>query len=76
VQRRAERYLRSFESIWGLQDHLLSEADRRQIPIVLNEDKDRAVEAILARVIDTLLVGFRASPRAVFGNQDAPRRRG
>lgn len=75
VQRRAERYLRSFESIWGLQEFLLSEADRQQIPIVENEDKDRAVQAVLTRVVDTLMIGFRATPRHVFGSPDAPRKR-
>jgi 2-phosphoglycerate kinase len=75
VQRRAERYLQSFDAIWRLQEYLLSEADRQQIPIVVNEDKDRAVQAILSRVIDTLAQGFRASPRAVFGTPDAPRKR-
>ena len=75
VQRRAERYLRSFESIWGLQEFLLSGADRQQIPIIVNEDKDRAVQAILARVVDTLMIGFRATPRHVFGSPEAPRKR-
>jgi 2-phosphoglycerate kinase len=75
VQRRAERYLQSFDAIWRLQEYLLSEADRQQIPIVVNEDKDRAVQAILSRVIDTLAQGFRSSPRTVFGTPDAPRKR-
>lgn len=75
VQRRAERYLQSFDAIWRLQEYLLSEADRQQIAIVVNEDKDRAVQAILGRVIDTLAHGFRSSPRAVFGSPEPPRKR-
>jgi 2-phosphoglycerate kinase len=75
VQRRAERYLQSFEAIWRLQEFLLSEADRQQVPIVVNEDKDRAVQAILDRVVDTLAKDFRSSPRDVFSTSEAARRR-
>ena len=75
VQRRAERYLQSFDAIWRLQEYLLSEADHEQVPIIVNEDKDRTVQAILDRVVDTLATGFRGSPRNVFSTSESQRRR-
>jgi len=67
-QRRSERYLASFEAIWGLQDYLLSEADRHGMTIVVNDDKDRAVREVLNRVIETLAAEFKGTPRQVFGH--------
>jgi 2-phosphoglycerate kinase len=75
VQRRAERYLHGFQAIWGLQEYLLSEADRLGVPIVVNEDKDRTVRAVLDRVIDILSAGFRGTPRTVFSGVEPERKR-
>lgn len=72
-QRRSERYLASFDAIWGLQAYLLSEADRQGMAIVVNDDKDRAVSEVLNRVIASLTTGFKASPRQVFGHPDEER---
>jgi 2-phosphoglycerate kinase len=67
LQRRAERYLQSFDAIWRLQEYLLSEADRQGVSIVVNEDRDGAVREVLARVVDELAKRFKGSPRTVFG---------
>lgn len=72
-QRRSERYLRSFDAIWQLQDYLLSEADRRQTAIVVNDDREQAVREALVRVIDVLAARFRGTPRQVFGHPEAAR---
>jgi 2-phosphoglycerate kinase len=74
-QRRSERYLRSFDAIWALQEHLLSEADRRGMGIVVNDDKERAVRDVLTRIVDTLSAGFRGTPRQVFFPAEARRKR-
>lgn len=66
-QRRAERYLESFDEIWGLQSYLLSEADRVNIPIVSNEDRDKVFREIMRITINTLAENFDNTPEAVFG---------
>jgi 2-phosphoglycerate kinase len=66
-QRRAERYLKHFEEIWRLQSFLLSEADRANIPIVDNNDRDRVFREIMRITIEILARDFKSSPRAVFG---------
>lgn len=66
-QRRARRYLREFESIWRLQSFLLSEADRCEVPIVSNLDKEKASQEVVNAVIDRLGNVFRGSPQDVFG---------
>ncbi|MDJ0740034.1 MAG: hypothetical protein QNJ91_09970 [Gammaproteobacteria bacterium] len=53
-QRRSQRYLKSFESIWQLQSHLLSEADKENIPIVVNDEREGAINEILRIIGDTL----------------------
>ena len=40
--RRADRYLEHFDSIWRLQSYLLSEADRLQTPIIINDNKEQS----------------------------------
>lgn len=52
--RRARRYLDHFDDLWRLQSFLLSEADRAGIPIVTNDDKDRTLQHVLARVVDAI----------------------
>ncbi|MGF1612815.1 MAG: hypothetical protein ACFCVA_02600 [Gammaproteobacteria bacterium] len=64
--RRSERYLEHFDAIWDLQTFLLSEADRAGIPIVANDNEEKAVGQIMALVIDALAKGFSATPREVF----------
>jgi 2-phosphoglycerate kinase len=65
-QRRAERYLKHFEEIWHLQSYLLSEADRADIPIVVNNDRDKVFREIMRITIDRLSQDFDSTPQAVF----------
>ena len=65
-QRRASRYLNHFDEIWRLQSYLLSEADRANKPIVINDDRDKVFREIMRITIETLAEDFTASPQAVF----------
>lgn len=67
-QRRAKRYLNKFESIWALQSFLLSEADRCDVPIITNQDKDRAVMQIVLHVNQELSRHFSGTPALAFGD--------
>jgi 2-phosphoglycerate kinase len=66
-QRRAKRYLNKFESIWTLQSFLLSEADRCEVPIITNQDKDRAILQIILHVNQELSRHFSGTPADAFG---------
>ena len=65
-QRRAERYLENFDSIWGLQTYLLSEADRGQIPIIVNHDRQQVIRDIMTVIVNALLTKLTAKPLEVF----------
>jgi 2-phosphoglycerate kinase len=52
--RRAERYLNSFDAIWEIQSYLLSEADRLGVPIVVNDDKETTVHEVVRVVMAEL----------------------
>ncbi|MFV1957783.1 MAG: hypothetical protein ACC662_00075 [Planctomycetota bacterium] len=65
--RRARRYLDHFDRIWRLQSYLLSEADRRQVPIVANDDLDRAVQELTDLVLAEIGRYVTGRPEAVFG---------
>jgi len=65
-QRRAERYLEHFESIWKLQTFLLSEADATGVPIISNTDKDDVFREIMLYTIDKLAKDFDKTPEQVF----------
>ena len=65
-QRRANRYLKHFDEIWRLQSYLLSEADRADIPIVVNSDRDKVFREIMRITIETLAADFNNTPQAVF----------
>jgi 2-phosphoglycerate kinase len=67
-KRASERYLENFDQIWSLQTLLLSEADRADIPIVINEDRDKVVREIMRFIIDGLSEKFKSSPKEVFGD--------
>jgi 2-phosphoglycerate kinase len=56
--RRSARYLEHFDSIWRLQSFLLSEADRFDIPIIVNEDIESAVTSIMTTIVDQLSTVF------------------
>ncbi|MEN8204916.1 MAG: hypothetical protein ABFS24_02775 [Pseudomonadota bacterium] len=65
-QRRADRYLKHFDEIWRLQSYLLSEADRADIPIVVNSHRDKVFREIMRITIETLAADFKNTPQAVF----------
>ena len=69
VQRRAERYLEHFDSIWKLQSELLAEADAADVAIISNEDKDTAVRNVMITIVEHLEDEFTAEPREVFSNR-------
>jgi 2-phosphoglycerate kinase len=70
-QRRAKRYLNKFDSIWTLQSFLLSEADRCDVPIITNQDKDKAVMQVILHVNQELSRRFEGSLADVFGQETA-----
>lgn len=65
-QRRADRYLEHFESIWQLQTFLLSESDAAAVPIISNTDKDDVFREIMLYTIDRLAKDFDKTPEQVF----------
>ncbi len=67
-QRRAERYLDSFDSIWSLQTFLLSEADRCDVPIITTDDKEKAILQVIQQVNVELSRQFNGSAEQVFGD--------
>ncbi|NCF61849.1 MAG: AAA family ATPase [Gammaproteobacteria bacterium] len=66
--RRAKRYLNKIDAVWSLQSFLLSEADRFDVPIITNHDKDKAVLQIILQVNFELSRHFTGSPLDVFGS--------
>ena len=65
--RRAKRYLNKFDSIWSLQSFLLLEADRCDVPIIPNQDKEKTVLQIIHQVNFELSSHFKGSAQSVFG---------
>ncbi len=59
-ERQSSRYLAHFDAIWQLQSFLLSEADRFQVPIIPNEDKNHAIGLIMKTIIEKLDASFTA----------------
>ena len=70
-QRRSQRYPASFEDIWRLQTFLLNEADQAETPIVVNTDKEEAMQEIMKIVINRLTKSHSARPADVFGEKYA-----
>ncbi len=65
-QRRAKRYLNNFDSIWSLQSFLLSEADRCDVPIIPNGDKEKTVIQTIQQVNVELARHFTGTPEQIF----------
>ncbi len=68
-QRRAAKYLEHFDSIWGLQTYLLSEADKANIPIIVNDSREDVFREIMLTTIEKLSENFDKTPEQVFGEQ-------
>lgn len=69
-QRRAKRYLNNFDSIWSLQSFLLSEADRCDVPIIPNGDKEKTVLQTIQQVNVELARHFTGTPEQIFVGND------
>ena len=67
-RREARRYLESFDSIWSLQSFLLSEADRCDMPIITNQDREKTVQQVIMQVVNEVARHFEGTPRDVFGD--------
>jgi 2-phosphoglycerate kinase len=67
--RGAEHYLQYFDEIWRLQTYLLSEADRANIHIAVNENRDKIFSEIMRFTIATLAENFDSTPEKVFGEK-------
>jgi len=65
--RRAERYLKNFDTIWKLQSYLLAEADRCHIPILSDWLTVKAAEQAMDMVFTMLARRFQGKPRQAFG---------
>ncbi len=60
--RRAERYLKSFEVIWQLQSFLLAEADRCHVPILSDWPNVKAADQAMDMVFSVLARQFEGKP--------------
>lgn len=65
-----KHYMRHFDEIWQLQSYLLSEADRANIHITINESRDKTFSEIMRFTIATLAKTFDSTPEKVFGVAD------
>jgi len=65
--RGAAHYTQYFDEIWRLQSYLLSEADRANIHIAINENRDKVFSEIMRFTIATLAADFDSTPEKVFG---------
>jgi len=65
-KRRAERYLQHFDAIWRLQSHLLFEADRGHVPIIINNNREQVIRDSMGVIVDSLVERLDASPFEVF----------
>ncbi len=66
--RSVQAYEEGFDSIWRLQSYLLSEADRCNITIISNNDREKAKKEITRTIINELCSHFDGSPGEVFGD--------
>ena len=67
-QRRADKYLKHFDSIWGLQSYLLSEADNSNCTIIVNDSRDDELREIMLTTINKLAEDFDKKPSQVFSD--------
>ena len=69
LERRSERYLKHFAEIWELQSFLMAEADRHNVPIVSNIDKERAIQDVMENINDILFPYFSYDIDKVFPHE-------
>ena len=64
--RGSKRYLENFEQIWMLQSTLLSDADLNSVPIIANDEKEKASVQIMRTIIGIMEDKFKGTPEEVF----------
>ena len=52
--RPVEKYLRALPAIRGVQDYLVARADEASVPVIDNSDRERAVDAVIRLVLDSV----------------------
>ena len=52
--RPVEKYLRALPAIRGVQDYLVARADEAGVPVIDNSDRERAVDAVIRLVLDSV----------------------
>ena len=65
-ERRSKRYLDHFSEIWELQSHLMAEADRNDVAIVSNIDREKAIQEVMKTINDILFPHFSHDLNKVF----------
>lgn len=66
ASRRAERYMESFDSIWALQDFLMQEAERLEIPVIPNVDVQETIQQVMAEIAEHLLKRYNVTAEELF----------
>jgi len=67
-ERDSKKHLSNFDRIWALQSFLLSEADRNRIPIIANDNMEKATTQVMKSIIDAMEDKFSGKPSEVFGS--------
>ncbi len=67
TSRRSERYLTYFDSIWQQQSFLLSEADRHDIPIIVNDDAEETVKHVMDQISEAVTARFPTADKDLLG---------
>ena len=67
--RRAERYIENFEAIWALQSFLMTEAKRRQIPVIPNVEVQETIQLVMAEIAEHLLKRYTITAEEFFDGQ-------
>lgn len=67
--RRSERYLKHFDAIWRLQDFLLAEADRYDVSVVPNDDKEETIKLVMDEIADAISAEYSGDEENVFGRK-------
>jgi 2-phosphoglycerate kinase len=54
---------RGRDKIWALQSYLAAEAEKQDIPLIVNSGIDEALHELLMRISDTIIQGFAPGAR-------------
>jgi len=67
--RRSERYLSYFDEIWRLQEFMMAEAERYDIPVVPNDDKEETIKLVMDEIADAVSAEFPGDEKKAFGKK-------